>query len=494
MPDEKDRALGQLLTLDFVEKLVRLDVFLRRAAGSARRQDAEVVKSFVGAAERIRRSTRRLFDLFGRLWPIQEIEFLNAIQTINQCFLALDRLHLQLSLIHVGWPTPETYTFVEETCAPLLREEARRISIVLSDVYMFEETELGRYLGSVTLLPSDGSDEDGASRPALFLPKIEHENPLQWGILIHEIGHSLEFTAEPLLDGHDTSLSEATEGRVTFDNWAEEVLCDLLALHLLGPAYLVSFISFINLMGPVGNLERATDTHPDPRFRLSIMSGILERFAMNIPLKRCVLNPSGGELTHFFLELFELRCAAERRWDVDWRAPPPFPMDFSDFRDLLEDKAAHLLPEGARTLPRLDADHLEELVKMLKRGIPIGGQARRKSQIKNKVEVAFSDIRPEESRMRVTELLDDLGEDKCTVAEILTAGWLYKTEILYPRHVKCLFTAHGREFDEAELQFRDDMVRLDELLRKSIEVLPLFSRFGSSAEKKLRQKSSSLRQ
>ena len=279
---------------------------------TARHQDADVVASFLRASEGIRLQARHLFDSFGSEWPLSETEFTTSIQLLNNCFLDLDRLHLQLSLIHVGWPTPEAYTFVSEACGALLADIRGHVSIVLSDVYMFEETELGRYLGSI----ASAVEEDAtAGAPALFLPKIEQENPLQWGILVHEIGHSLEWTSRSLTEGH-LNLPDDAEGRVVLDDWAEEVVCDLIALHLLGPAYFVSFVSFITLMGALGHLEEPTETHPDPRFRLSIMSATLERLGINVPLLEVGESITAGQnLTGFYYELFEQRCSAQRRLD-----------------------------------------------------------------------------------------------------------------------------------------------------------------------------------
>ncbi len=117
---------------------------------------------------------------------------------------------------------------------------------------------------------------------------------------------------------------------------------------------------------------------------------------------------------------------------------------------------------------------------MLEKGIPIGG--RRKSDTKERVARALSEevpADPEDARSSTMKLLDGVFEERSTVADVLAAGWLYKTQSLYPRSIKALFETDTKEFDDAEIQFRDDVVRLDELLRKSIELMPLFRRFGT---------------
>ena len=77
------------------------------------------------------------------------------------------------------------------------------ISVVLHNEYSFEQDDLATGLRGLFL--NYGVCLDLApERPTVFLPKIEHDNPLYWANLVHECGHINTKGCEGLLK--DASL------------------------------------------------------------------------------------------------------------------------------------------------------------------------------------------------------------------------------------------------------------------------------------------------
>lgn len=110
----------------------------------------------------------------------------------------------------------------------------------------------------------------------LRIPKVEKNNPLMWPALIHELGHAIGYSRDILKEA--MTLKEIqirpTLAQLTMKPWLDEVIADLIATDLVGPAYLISFLSFADFWDL--NLQRPSRSHPPVVARVDYM---LERLS-----------------------------------------------------------------------------------------------------------------------------------------------------------------------------------------------------------------------
>jgi hypothetical protein len=131
------------------------------------------------------------------------------------------------------------------------------------------------------------------------IPAFYRESLLIAPILAHELGHNLtsylwseffdEFDSEiqPMKQDIEAAIKVKTQGTrrqreeatlkmfiEQWNNWKQEIACDLIALRLLGPTYIVAF-----MLLSTGNStpNRAFPSHPSDNSRLNLMLNIYVR-------------------------------------------------------------------------------------------------------------------------------------------------------------------------------------------------------------------------
>jgi len=388
-------------------------------------------------------------------------------------FNTFDELHLKLSYLGTRWTNSEIEMFI----AAVFDEAAGRlglqvnVSVVPSDTYTFEEINLTAS-ATVQPLPEAVSNE----APTVFLPKSEFDNPLHWASLVHEFGHTL-YGARAL--AADRGPAAEREESTTRRRWSEEVFCDILAAKLLGPAYLASFADFVIATSASDPIESFSETHPDARFRITALLESLRRDDIAARFGE------GRELADFFYHLFEDRAAAERRYlRSDIPKLPRLDFNAKEFQHDVIEHIDEILPEQLRARS-FTSEHFTRLSDRLKRGIPIGSYNAVDRDVAvpifDRAESALSallgqasedDGGPASTESNATAVDEQLNEMRalvretpCTVAEILNAGWMYKIESIYLPLIHDL----GAFNAEMEATFRDELFRLDGVLRVSIE-------------------------
>jgi hypothetical protein len=138
----------------------------------------------------------------------------------------------------------------------------------------------------------DGIPPEEPTVVVIFLPRREESAGLLHPLIVHELGHAAVNTHKLLKDvweaaakrkrfakrfpeGVATLLDEDEEGKLDQETAAmalskllgtriTEVLCDSIALHLLGPTYLYSFLVEV----AAGNMDFPSHLHPLPRQRI----------------------------------------------------------------------------------------------------------------------------------------------------------------------------------------------------------------------------------
>ena len=99
------------------------------------------------------------------------------------------------------------------------------------------------------LRPAQGGEESIVS---LFFPIIEHDNPLAWPLLGHEVGHVLvaeDRTTDGLVETSLRSFVRASQGSECEGNnghipmlvqWLPELVCDAVGCRVYGAGYMAA--------------------------------------------------------------------------------------------------------------------------------------------------------------------------------------------------------------------------------------------------------------
>jgi hypothetical protein len=465
-----------------LEKILRLERFLSSSFSLVHKSDRDVVRTF----KRQLQTIKQRFYEFTRCLSADErqIPFAtrrSVFRELKVCLRSIDELHLDLSYVRGQWTCPETSVFVKALFEPIRSESTptQNLSVVLSDAYMFEETDLAALL-SKKLDPLHGRE---TQTPTLFLPKIEVENPLRWATLVHEMGHAIYAPSDSFLT--EAEVHAMTKGRPEgikiVNSWFEEIYCDFISLHLLGPAYLAAFIDFLLSISTEGILERASDSHPPPRLRIQLMCWDLQQKGISANFADDLFN-GGTDMARFFDEMFGQRTKAERMYLTPSFQNFEGAFDAHDFRLRLEKAVEDRFPTRI-TLPPFDKDRFSCLSERLQIGVPIGSSSivevserENASALKDLKSIQESltngsDPEPEQLTKALDNVRIRIKETPCNIAEIVNAGWLYKCEHIYKDAVTTIDS-----FDkEKEESFDKALLNLDNLLRNSIETAYLCS-------------------
>src|SRR5262249_20996401 len=148
---------------------------------------------------------------------------------VIEAFNRVDSLHLQLDIVRGRWTPKEIYTFIKGLFRPAatFAKNLDNVSVVLSDAYMFEETDLGEYLEHIVSKTREGPRFKPRT-PTLFIPKSEAASPLHWSCLVHEMGHTITKPIDQLLTdlGFATDQNDQRSVQI-LRRWTDEILCDL---------------------------------------------------------------------------------------------------------------------------------------------------------------------------------------------------------------------------------------------------------------------------
>ena len=467
-----------------IERIFRLERLLNLALDRELKIDREVILTFVQHLTVIK---EHLFEplkyIGGFKEEISYRNYRNTLKVISHCIIAIDRLHIHLSYIPGTMPTPETNAFVKALFQPFQEyiPPNQNISVILSNTYMFEEVDLNKYLSNSTNYFYVKQNE---IKPTLFLPKMEFENPLQWATLVHEMCHAIPNNKNKLLNDIDYKKI-CNENEINIEilkRWAEEIFCDLLSLHLLGPAYLASFIDFVTVKGHE-LLEDISTTHPPTRYRIVLMNRILRKKKITAEF----MNPVSGKsnLAEYFYWFFEERCEMQREYFMGFSTSTiskDMNIDFREFYNCIEEVVEEFIP-FAKSIQPFNQDKFKHLVSRLEKNIPIGAYSSSKLTsssdclkcLKDIDEALISNPDQDNIKKNLYKAFDIVKETYCTIAEIINAGWIYKSEKIYLKAFKVL-----NKFNiEEQNRFKEKIYRLDSLLRNSIEtsyLSQLFSR------------------
>jgi hypothetical protein len=462
-----DNFMERLITLEIVERVCRMYRYLGHDVGASARVNPEPVSTFVLALDSLMGSLDLLLRSVSGT-RLNEWEKLSVYRRLGDTFNAVDELHAQLQFLQGGWVRGEAYIFLRRILSylPELRY-ADSLSIVLSNRYSFEEGDLAEHFQIILRGVSHETGFANRSTPAVFLPKIERDNPLNWGILAHECGHVDSDRILTALDDKGViPRSASDDDRDTLRKWGEEFFCDLFATKILGPAYLACFSTFALVAAGTGTTESWSETHPSDFVRISVIKEVLDRANLSVGLGQTLCQQADlGSLYEFLI----YERAKLDRLHIGRGEAAPLEIELEDFVDVIGDVVDEVLDLRQDGDP-LRFDRVPNLADRLQKGIPIGSYATYGEEEKKRLLEEYaskSGANHLEGGFRAS-----IKEAPTSISEILNAGWLHKVQNVFPLLANILIENEGSMVDRIR-EVSDELARLDSLLIKSIEVSEL---------------------
>lgn len=493
-----DAVADRLSFVELVERLARLRRYLRQEEELGERPHRDVIRVFLGGVEGLLRSLDPYADLLASRQPLDAYERMSFARRVTTLFSLFVELHAQLSHLRGTWARPESQLFIENVRHLLAAGRLPEgIPVVLHNEYSFEQDDLASGLKSL-FLGNGVSLQLPLERPTVFLPKAEHENPLYWANLAHECGHIDRTGIEQLISDPTLFPAQATElERATLKRWAEELYCDLFALKVLGPAYLVAFLAFTLLESDLFAGEYGSSTHPPDIVRICMMQRVLENRGLHIPLQ--------GELADFrdIARLYYFACESrsrtlrrqyQKQGESGFLSACVPPQHYAEMSgpiltqcvDNIIDRIDQAV-QNEHELKSEDFARIERLAGRLADGILIGSYPDEIAVAKCLAEIWTNSEPPEAgsanyqgdvkpSKEAFERLKGVIQEVRTTPWEIINAGWLHKIQVIHSEAFGVFFAGDGSLLKKID-QFDDRLRASDDVLLKSIEVAQIHKAF-----------------
>jgi|GEM_PF-4826166 len=189
-----DKITFQYITLDIAEKILRLrNYILFNSSKTNNNSNSTVIMVYEESINKIISSLDELICRINIINKKSTKDEIFAIQrSLSCCYTAIKELHKELHYLSSDWLKPETYTFIEQIFNDNFNPNKKnKISIILTDEYTFIETNLNKQFKKIIdSFYSNSLEILSGENPTVILPKIEYSNPLNWPILVHELGHT----------------------------------------------------------------------------------------------------------------------------------------------------------------------------------------------------------------------------------------------------------------------------------------------------------------
>ncbi len=463
-----ENQIEKILCIEVLEKISRMRRYLFSHYSSTKTEGKEVVGLFLNALNAIQGNLESLIKYIKSTDSFNPYEKATVSRRISNAFLTFIQLHEQLQLIYGEWVRPETHTFISEILEffPSERKQSK-INIVLTNDYMFFESNL-TWLFSAILNNNDIAPQFAEENPTVFLPKIDYDNPLNWTILAHECGHTDAKGIEKLLSNPKLLSTEITgSNKIIFENWVEEIYCDLIATKTLGPAYLASFCTFILLISGIEGNEMSNKSHPSNVLRINLIQEYLESRNIKIPL-----NTSFGEnsdLSSYYYFMVENYNETSRKYlNPDSFQDSPN-IDTTILLDTISEEVDDIINFNF-TLTKEDFKRIDSLKERLSKGITIAS-----FQDVEKLREAQKKYPKEKIELRdLNEAKESLQEKRAKLWEIINTGWINKIENIIPKAIHLFFENEDYSFTEKMEMLNNELEKNDGILLKSIESSEIF--------------------
>lgn len=455
--------LEKLICVEVLEKISRMQRFLRSQPDALQPQDTEVVNIFLKALDSVLDNLRQIIARLSEEVILGEWERLATVRRLSDIFNSVDRLHAQLQFIYGRWVISETHVFIKSVLEFIPSDRRpEKVNVILSNMYSFLETDLSSYVEDVLSATDIRVDFQNQS-PSVFLPKIERDNPLNWAILVHECGHVDSQSISNLLENPEIIPAQAdAPAREILKRWIEEIYCDLFATQILGPAYLASFATFALVVAGGGGGEIATDTHPPDTVRISIIQEVLKKNNIKVPLTEPRLN--SADVSSLFYNALEERAKLDRQYIRLSLEQPQLQLKLGEFVDVICEQVDQII-SLSQQLTVKDFTRIDSLAKRLSEGIPIGSYQNPPLIKSAKKKFLKGRIDPQ----KLNEAKSAVQESRVLLWEVVNAGWLHKVESIYPKAFTLFFGSNDTPIEKKVTSLGEELEEIDRLLLKSIE-------------------------
>lgn len=453
------------VTLELIEKIIRLQNYINKHSYNNRKNSNEaVIKIFEKAISSLLINLEKLIKEINELdKESTPIEIYSVQRGLSTCYSAIKDLHKELHVLNTDWLKLETYTFVEQIYKKHINgNESQDLNVILSDDYTFVETNMDtrfeRIMQSFFDTQNSYAPEDS---PTVIIPKIEYSNPLNWTILVHELGHLDTKKIKKLCESPELfpeGLNIGEKDKLT--NWAEEIYCDILAIDIIGPAYFLSLASHALLQSLITGLEVSTNHHPPFAMRLALLHAYIDKNSQNLLTKL----PTGEkDSIHSFIYDMTSIINENVKQITDPTENEPLIENLMDYYFYLNEE---LVEKG--TINK-EIGSIFELVEKLRIKVPIGGYRSTNGDKNLLKQLNKKGLTTEEFSV----IRNSLSERNTELWEIINAGWLFKMNEFIPFGLKLFFDNSTKNIHEKLNDYREKLDLLDDRLLVSIETSKL---------------------
>jgi hypothetical protein len=471
-----DLALCEILIAEVFDAIARLDAYLDDVESSAQPRSGIPLNLFRNIVRKVLYpSLEQPLGLIKQTatskTPLNPSEFQAIVNLAGSTFIGLASVHRFLKYLRPPEPPSEIFTLLREIQAafpdPAIGENEP--DVLLSEIFNYGEIDLHAALEWKLREEKIFSAVPGEETIVIILPYTQVNNPLMWTIISHEVGHFAEKqyslgrkVISKILGCVPADVADSTEL-----DWVEELISDLVAVRVLGPAYLFSFIS---LTIPQSSLGVPSLTHPSDLSRVRIAFQELNHTCLTDAV------PTLKSLVQNSVELFEEKFKFNEKYLGDKNLGPSkiHGKPLADVVALINQELDDL------KIARITVDSLrcaETLAKNLAKGHPIAASQSETSVLQSKLahlEALLADGNIEGSRDLFFEIQNGMVEKPCSCSEIINAGYLHRYEKTIPHIIDRLSAS---TLDDFANEYRDELKQLDHQLEVSLQTTEIHKLF-----------------
>jgi len=452
------------IILELIEKVFRLKSFIKN---NSSKQDNNSNKAVISLFEKV---IKTIFDNIQNL--IVDIKYLDenstsfeifAIQQeLSLCFSAITELHEQINFLSTNWLKLETYTFIEQIYKKYFNQDkSKKVNIILSNDYDFTETNLDKRFHDILEIFFKKQDlYIPEENPTVIIPKIEYSNPLNWPILIHELGHADTKNINKLTSNTEFPKKLSEDENKQLKKWAEEIYCDVIATKIIGSAYFLSLATFSLLQSLVIGYGASSKSHPPFVMRLALLHSYLDKNNLLIEKKL----PDGSiKAIHYFIYAMNYIINDNIKNTNLAFAKEPDNEDLMDFEIYIRSS----LIKNDSVIKNIES--IPILLEKLQNGIPIGSYRSNE----NKDELILKLENPKLKKKEFNSIKCALTERNTELWEILNVGWIFKICDIVPFGLDLFFDNKNKTFEKKVDLYGTKLEILDDRLLTSIELSKL---------------------